>query len=111
MGAGRFSLYFSASIFLPFHTSGLLGGVLCRRSLPPGFSRSKNLWRTFQPFLRIKGGMDTCSRPLEVTGLRPGDQSVVWQVAIMEEAKPPAQAELQCRERNNLLVVLETVNW
>ncbi len=55
--------------------------------------------------------MDTCSRPLEVTGLRPGDQSVVWQVAIMEEAKPPAQAELQCRERNNLLVVLETVNW
>ena len=29
--------------------------------------------------------MDTCFRPLEVNGLRPGNESVAWQVAVTEE--------------------------
>src|SRR5208282_4267946 len=35
--------------------------------------------------------MDTCFQPLEPNGLRSGDQPVAWQVAVIEECKPPAR--------------------
>jgi len=34
--------------------------------------------------------MDTCFQPLEPNGVRPGEQSVAWKVAVMEEG-PPAR--------------------
>ena len=45
----------------------------------------------FGGFRRITGGMDTCSRSLEVNGLRPTDQAVAWQVAVIEERNPPGR--------------------
>ncbi len=38
-----------------------------------------------EAFRRITEGMDTCFRPLELKDLRPGDQPVSWQVAVLEE--------------------------
>jgi len=38
-----------------------------------------------EAFRRIKGGRDTSFRSLELNGLRPGDQPVSWQVAVIEE--------------------------
>jgi transcriptional regulator with GAF, ATPase, and Fis domain len=34
--------------------------------------------------------MDTCFQPLELNGLRPGDQPVAWQMAVIEERNLPA---------------------
>ena len=45
----------------------------------------------FGGFRRITGGMDTCSRSLEVNGLRPTDQAVAWQVAVIEERNSPGR--------------------
>jgi hypothetical protein len=35
--------------------------------------------------------MDTCFRSREVNGLRPADQPVAWQVAVIKERNPPAR--------------------
>ncbi|MGO8835902.1 MAG: hypothetical protein ACLP7I_18340 [Limisphaerales bacterium] len=43
-------------------------------------------------FWRITGGMDIRFGPLEPNGLRPGDQAVSGQVAVIEERKRLAQA-------------------
>ena len=35
--------------------------------------------------------MNTCFQPLEVNGLRPADQPVAWQMAVIEARNPPAR--------------------
>jgi transcriptional regulator with AAA-type ATPase domain len=49
---------------------------------------------------RITGGMDTCSRSLELNGLRPADQAVAWQVAVIEKRNPPAREIHETLVRN-----------
>ena len=42
-------------------------------------------------FRRITGGMNACTRALEVNGQRPAGEPVGWQVALIEVRHPPAR--------------------